>query len=111
MPWSRRVLDVSVPTDPTTAGAMLLNSRSCSGLMIRPGTRASRLAIRPYWAGRSTTSSWKEDLGAGEAVGPDPGHVRGRRLLQRGAMSVLEQRPARGGGHHRQPQAGAQARV
>ncbi len=53
-----------MPTDPTTAGAMLVNSRSGSGLMIRPGTRASRLAIRPYWAGRSTTSSWKEAFGA-----------------------------------------------
>jgi hypothetical protein len=58
------VLEVSVPTDPTTAGAMLVNSRRFSDLMTRPGTRASRLAIRLYWDGRSTTSSWKEDLGA-----------------------------------------------
>jgi hypothetical protein len=46
MPWSRSALETSVPTDPTTAGAMLVNSRSFAGLTIRPGTRASRAFIR-----------------------------------------------------------------
>ena len=57
-------LEVSVPTDPTMAGAMLVNSGSRSRLTIRPGTRASRPAIRLYWPGRSTTSSWKDAFGA-----------------------------------------------